>query len=660
MEQLNDPQAKAVSTVKGPLLIVAGAGSGKTRVITFRIAEMLAQGIPERSILALTFTNKAAKEMKHRVRGVVGSELKNLVVSTFHAFGVTVIRDYVGRLGYAPRFSIYDQVDKIALLKEVARETGTDLSAGAVYDVAGIFSEIKTRCTQWTDETSRYRPLLDEYRDHLKAYNAVDFDDLIMLPIELMEQDESVRNELRSRYEYVLVDEFQDTSIAQYQMVKLLAEGHRNLCVVGDDDQSIYSRRGANYRNMELFEKDFPERAQIMLEQNYRSTKEILSAANSVISNNTERKPKQLWTGLEGERSIEIAYPEDEIKEARFITRMIRTEALQRRLGYDEFCILVRANSLMALIEDGLVSDNIPYRISGGSSFFERKEIRDLIAYLRVFGNPNDDVSLLRVINTPRRGIGRRSLEAIRVVATQQRCSFYTAVEAATHAADSPLSERVREHLESFTGIVADFGERAKKGKIAVAVKELTDELDYWGHLLQQNPEREEIAKYKYRNVRTFIDMIEAWERDPDNVDTSLYAFLQRIALISREDVDEEAARGRVNLMTIHAAKGLEFSVVFLAGVEDHLIPHARSVEESDGNLQEERRLFYVAITRAKTKLYMTSCARRRVMRQVMESQPSRFLSEIPKELLFVHDNESPVDSADAGGLFAEIKARLR
>ena len=656
---LNPEQARAVETIEGPLLIVAGAGSGKTRVITYRIAELLSRGVSESNILALTFTNKAAREMRDRVRGVQGGELKALTISTFHAFGASLLRDHIARLGFTSRFSIYDQVDKQSLLREVAREIGVDASPGAIYSLGQVFSLLKTGRAEWSEENAELKPVYAEYGHHLKAYNAVDFDDLIVMPTRILTEHGDILDAERDRFRYILVDEFQDTSLAQYRLLRLLGEKHRNVCVVGDDDQSIYSWRGASYENLASFERDFSERIVVMLEQNYRSTREILAAANGVIANNTRRKPKALWTGIDGDGSIQLAFPEDDVREARFISRMIQTESLQSGLRYDDFGILVRANSLMAVIEEGLVAENIPYTVSGGSSFFARKEIRDLIGYLRVFANPDDDVSLLRIINTPRRGIGRKALEELRSIATRQGCSIFSAANAAIHAADSPLAGRSAGHIDSFVNLINDFAERARKARIADAVEGLAEEVDYWGHLLQENPEREELAKYKYRNVRTFVDMIRSWERDPDTADASIYAFLQRIALVSREDSTEESTGGRVNLMTIHAAKGLEFSVVLLAGVEDHLIPHARSLEEADGNIEEERRLFYVAMTRSKRTLYMTACRRRRVMRQIIDSVPSRFLREIPEGLIVVHEEETPVAKDAAEDLFAHIKSRL-
>ena len=337
---------------------------------------------------------------------------------------------------------------------------------------------------------------------------------------------------------------------------------------------------------------------------------------------------------------------------------MIRTEALKREIGFDEFGVLVRTNNLMTTIEDGLMSDNIPYRISGGKSFFERKEIRDFIAYLRVLANPDDDQSLLRIINTPRRGIGRRSVEEIRSIAAKQDCSLFSAIKAALHASDSPLSGRASEKFEVFADLIDLYAEKDKKLSVSNIVEDLSDRIDYLGHLVQEHPGREELAKYRYKNIQTFVGLIRSWERDPDNFDITLHSFLQRLSLISREDMEDEPDSEKINLTTIHAAKGLEFSVVILAGVDDHLIPHARSLEEAEGSMEEERRLFYVAMTRAKYKLYLTSCRVRSFARRQVECKPSRFLQEIPQNLIKHYDRETPVASEEAADLFARMKAR--
>ena len=661
LDSLNDMQRSAASATDGPLLIIAGAGSGKTRVVTSRIAHMLDGGIPERNILALTFTNKAAREMRSRVVELTGKKLKDLTVSTFHAFGVILMRKYAELLGYNRTFTIYDQIDKIALLKEVLRELGKSTEKIDFYNL-----------TQWISTNKLGRPALEdadgsagaicvEYNDHLKVYNALDFDDLIALPIRLFKEFPEALEECRDTYRYIMVDEFQDTSAAQYRIVRQLAEKSRNLCVVGDDDQSIYSWRGANYENILNFEKDFPERKEVKLEQNYRSSSDILAAANSLIKNNTNRKIKSLWTGKSGQSSIELIFPEDDQEEGSFITRTIRTQAIRRGLPFSEFGILVRTNSLMDTIEEALMADNIPYRVSGGTSFFQRKEIRDLICYLKTMANPNDDVSLLRIINVPRRGIGKTTVQRLREYAAIHSTSLFSSLSALLAAGTTGLPQRTIDSLSEFRDIIETFRERMLSGKeMAKALNHLVGEVNYWGFLLIEHQKNDSLAKYKFGNIQRFIDMMERWERDPDTMNPTLYDYLTRISLVTRDDLTDDDERGKVNLMTIHAAKGLEFGVVFVAGTEDRFIPHARAIEDDPANIEEERRLFYVALTRAKEKLFLSSCRKRRVMREIVDSSPSRFLEEIPADLIIQHQDEAPVAAQDAGDFFTRMKEQLK
>ncbi len=660
LSTLNPPQREAVTTIDGPLLILAGAGSGKTRVITYRIAYMLQRGVPQQAILAMTFTNKAAREMQDRLKALTQRKLSNLVVSTFHAFGVMVLRKHISLLGYRENFSIYDTVDQMALIKETARELKLDPESLELGKALRVFSAIKTYRASWDASNESFRPLYQEYLSHLKAYNAVDFDDLILLPIELFTRYPEVLAEYRKRFRYILVDEFQDTSMQQYDLLKLLADGSRNVCVVGDDDQSIYSWRGANYKNIERFEQDFPERKEIKLEQNYRSTNTILEAANRVIANNKNRKHKNLWSRVDGGRPIEICYPENEREEGKFISRTIKSLLFTERITYEDVGVLVRTNSLLRDLEEAFLSENIPYRISGGDSFYQRKEIKDILAYLRLMVNPDDDVSFLRIINTPRRGIGRKSLELLGEAARQHECSLYSIVTLMLQSRDAPLSGKVKEELASFLSLIETYREKALHPRqLSQTVKTLITELDYWGYLVQEYQKNEQIAKWKYHNLEILLQSIEDWEKDPENLSPGLYSYLNRISLLTRDDIEDETEKGKVNLMTIHAAKGLEFRVVFLAGVEEGILPHARSLEENEVNLEEERRLFYVALTRAKEKLFITSCKKRRILRDVQEMNPSPFLEEIPQDLLILHPEETPLTREEAKNAFSLLKQRF-
>ncbi len=656
--ELNSRQYDAAVIVDGPVLIIAGAGSGKTRMITYRIAYMLSMGIPQSSILALTFTNKAAREMSERVRSLTAKKCHNLTISTFHAFGVRVLREEIMHLGFKENFSIYDQADKTDLIKEVAREMKVPHDKLDLYELSNLFSAIKTERKDWSDVDSVWKDVYTEYNKHLKAYNAVDFDDLIILPIKLFREKPEILQKYSKRYKYIMVDEFQDTSLIQYSLLHLLSEKSGNVCVVGDDDQSIYSWRGANYRNIEYFERDFPQLKEIKLEQNYRSTENILSAANKLISNNKNRKQKKLWTGAGKGKAIELYYPDSELREGMFISEMIKSMHIRENVSYHDIGILVRTNSLTATIEECLLGEDIPYHISVGTSFFERREIKDIISYLRVLANPDDDVNLLRIINRPRRGIGRATLEHIHEISRGKKCSMYSAVSALRWAADSNLGNAAKEKLEEFITLIEYYREKIfKSRKITEIVKSLVEKTDYWGYLITEHQKNDKIAKWKYGNILKFLEIMERWETDPDNLDPGLYSFLNRITLTTRDDVEEDG-EGKVHLMTIHSAKGLEFDIVFLAGVEDHIIPHARSLEENPENIEEERRLFYVAITRAKKLLYMTACLTRRIMREVQECLPSRFIEEIPDNLIEYHQERDSVDVEEAIDYFSRIKQK--
>ena len=634
--ELNPEQYKAVTTINGAILIIAGAGSGKTRVITFRIAHMLDSGIPQSQILALTFTNKAAKEMEDRVKDLTQRKLQNLTVSTFHAFGVRILRQDIDKLGYRENFSIYDETDRTSLIKECGRELNFSPDAMDIYKISQLFSNIKTGRKNWSTENDMYRQLYESYQEGLKLFNAVDFDDLIVLPIKLFREHPEVLQRYRDRYKYIMVDEFQDTSHQQYELMHLLAD--QNVAVVGDDDQSIYSWRGADYQNIINFEKDFPV-TEIRLEQNYRSSNTILEAANGVISHNTNRKDKKLWSGNGAGKPIEIFMPENETAEADFIAEGILGIAMEEKRKYDDFGVLIRANTQSRYIEEAFLQNNIPYTMSGGTSFFERKEIKDVISYLRVIANHDDDINLLRIINVPRRGIGRAAIQVINDEAQNLESTLWTAMQSLIKAEASPASDTLKEDLETFVQIIENHRQKLLSGRgLAKKVRELLEEIDYKSYLVSENSKSEKAVRFKLKNIELLLEMMERWEIDPDNPNPSLFNYLNRITLMSRDNGDDESDKGKVNLMTIHASKGLEFPVVFIAGVEEGLIPHQRSVDENGGDVEEERRLFYVAITRARDKLLISSCMKRRKMQSIIECTPSRFLDEIPANLVEYHE----------------------
>jgi DNA helicase-2/ATP-dependent DNA helicase PcrA len=475
-----------------------------------------------------------------------------------------------------------------------------------------------------------------------------------------------------------MVDEFQDTSVIQYRIMKLLTTGENsNICVVGDDDQSIYSWRGANYENILFFERDFPQRTEIKLEQNYRSTTTILDAANGVISHNKDRKGKKLWSSQESGKPVELFHPENEKAESYFIASRIRNLTITQDYKYHDFGVLTRTNSLARSIEEAFLADDIPYKVSGGTSFFARKEIKDIISYLRIIANSDDDVSLLRVINTPRRGIGKTTIASLSEIAKKNKISIWDAMSrlnyARSHGQKGLFEDKTAAtELEDFSQLIDSFKtiilekqtETEKTWTLSQCVRALIDKIDYWSYLVIEHGKDEKKARWKFSNIEYFIKMIENWESDPDNLDAGLYPWLNRISLITRDDGDDDN-KGKVNLSTIHAAKGLEFPVVFIAGAEKGLIPHEKSINEEDGDdagsIEEERRLFYVAITRAMEKLYITSC-KQRSLRNITETcEPSPFLEEIPKELIKYYEKEiEVVDDEQTDKYMAQLRAMFK
>jgi DNA helicase-2/ATP-dependent DNA helicase PcrA len=696
--ELNEPQLQAVRCIEGPVLIIAGAGSGKTRVITYRIAHILDKGIPQNAILALTFTNKAAQEMRNRARQITGKKLQSLTISTFHAFGLSILREHIEKLDNSPaskntkslpafrkNFSIYDETDKLSLIKESLRECRMASKKVNIYNLGQVFSNIKTGKLNWkTPEAyginalSEWEPVFNEYQDGLRVFNAVDFDDLLALPLELFVKNPDIPKAYQKQFRYIMVDEFQDTSLQQYRMMRHIA--HRNICVVGDDDQSIYSWRGANYENLVLFEKDFPGAVEIKLEQNYRSTTTILEAANMVISHNKTRKPKNLWSGNHGGKPVELYFPENESAEADFIAAQIRHLMIMENYTYQDFGILIRTNSLARNIEEAFLAANIPYKVSGGTSFFQRKEIKDIISYLRVIANPDDDISLLRIINTPRRGIGRTTIAALSEASRENRTSLYDILCRFNNLKENTQQNLFSEikpgkqttgDLYAFMNLIESHRDEilerktsgSEKWQLADKIRRLTESIDYWSYLVLEHGKEEKIARWKFANINHLIQMVTNWENDPDNPDTGLYSWLNRISLITRDD-GEDDLQGKAGIMTIHSAKGLEFPVVFIAGAEKGIIPHERSLQENEGDagsIEEERRLFYVAITRARDKLFITSCKNRRHLNNTIESSPSPFLNEIPPHLMEIHQTrQEAADVKTAEQFLAQIRLKFQ
>lgn len=620
---LNREQAAAAETLNGPLLIIAGAGSGKTRMITYRIANMLENGIKDENILALTFTNKAAKEMSDRIKSLTGKKLKGLTATTFHSFGLILLKKYIHHLGYHNNFSLYDANDNQALIKNCIINLGYQISDYNIYTIASLFSDVKTGRKTFNEEGTAVREIYNEWLLCQKAYNVVDFDDLILLPIRIFEKKPYILEEVQERYRYILVDEFQDTSLLQYKFVSMIAKKYRNIAVVGDDDQSIYSWRGANYENIRMFEKDFPERKEFKLEQNYRSSGTILKAANAVIQHNTERKEKSLWTDSNEGAEISIRDHETGEEEASFIA-----EDIKRRVRNGEklssFGILVRTNSLITQIENNLMEHSIPHKISGGQSFYDRREIRDILCYLKVLVNAHDDVSLLRIINTPRRGIGRTTIEKLREHADKNYKSLYDSIN--DLILSDALQERTKKSLMSFIGLIKKWRNANNLGSL---IENIINDISYRNMLLEEYPDSPKTVEYKMTGIRILSDRINRYlERNPD---ATLSDYINVTALVNEDDEDDD---NKVSLMTMHASKGLEFDIVYIAGMEDDIIPSKRSLEEDLDNIYEERRLFYVAITRARKELIINYALKRiNSMGEVKTALPSRFLEEIPQDL---------------------------
>ena len=622
---LNPEQYKAASQIEGPELIIAGAGSGKTRMITYRIAYMLSKGIDQSEILALTFTNKAAKEMAERVRDTVGKKLERLTTTTFHSFGLGLLKMYIQYLGYRNDFTLYDENDNISLIKNCIVTLGYQLSDYNVHSLRDFFSQYKTGRIPLPDKGSAVREIYDEWLLTQKAYNVVDFDDLIILPIKIFEKKPEILLNVQLRWRYIMVDEFQDTSLLQYKLVSMIASKYRNIAVVGDDDQSIYSWRGANYQNIVNFEKDFPERKEYRLERNYRSSGNILSAANALIIHNKERKDKKLWTESGDGASISIKRHTTGEEEAMWIATEIRKLMRENHYCLNDFGVLVRTNSLMNTIETTFVESQLPVCVSGGSSFFDRKEIRDMLCFLKILVNESDDNSLLRIINTPRRGIGRTTVEKLRRYADDHHTTLHIALEELSASTD--FRESTRNALQDFVKLIHKW--MGMTGRPERLIETILAYTGYEAMVREEFPDSDKAVAFKMRGIHFLTERMNTYIKEHPG--TTLRDYLRSVSIIGDDSKDDEL---KISLMTMHASKGLEFKIVFLAGIEDHIIPSARALEEDSRNIDEERRLFYVAITRAKEKLFINYADTRRD-REGKEKMvlPSRFLEEIPNTL---------------------------
>lgn len=634
-EGLNTEQKKAVEHAEGPLLIMAGAGSGKTKVLTCKIAYLLQKGVSPYNILAITFTNKAAAEMRERADMMMGNAAKSVWLSTFHSFCARMLRREIEQTDiYKKNFTIYDTADTQTLIKNCLKELNLDDKQYTPYSIQSAISNAKNILLTPDDFAKNASDFFEQkiaevytmYQKHLIENNALDFDDLLMVTVRLLEKKKEVREKYQDRFHYILVDEYQDTNGAQYQLTKLLAGKYHNICVVGDADQSIYGWRGADMKNILGFENDYPKAAVIKLEQNYRSTKNILAAANAVIENNINRKPKKLWTeNPQGEKLSEYeAFNERD--EAHYIADNVIKQNTLFNISYNDMAVLYRTNAQSRSLEEGFMRAGIPYTMVGGLKFYDRKEIKDIMAYLRVIFNPNDTVSLTRIINVPKRGLGTTTLNKLNEFAAANELRIFDAISSTDSIPG--LTAKARTALEGFS----EFIFKMMSSQYDMPVHEFIQlVMDESGYMIELQAEQKIENETRIENLKELLSVARDFEKENEDAPT-LENFLNSVSLVSdidNADFDED----KVTLMTFHAAKGLEFPVVFMAGMEEGLFPHSRTLMNED-EIEEERRTCYVGITRAQRKLYLTNAKSRTIYGHIVMYPPSRFLKEIPEEYM--------------------------
>lgn len=641
LKNLNDKQREAVETTEGPVLVLAGAGSGKTTVLVNRIAYIMDEMrvMPYR-ILAITFTNKAANEMKERIAAIVGDAARSMWIGTFHSVCVRILRQSIDVLGFESSFVIYDSADSQTVMKECLKELNVDEKNFAPRYVLSQISKAKDDLIDADEYENIYKSdfrlsvvaqLYKLYQKKLKKNNALDFDDIVFNTVKIFKENPDILEKIQNRFDYILVDEYQDTNNSQYMLISLLAQKHKNLCVVGDDDQSIYKFRGANIRNILDFEKEFKKAKVIKLEQNYRSSKNILDAANAVIANNKGRKVKSLWTQRKRGEPVALFNADNEHDEARFIAQTVQKVIDEGdRVKYGDFAVLYRTNAQSRVLEEQLIREAIPYRVLAGLRFYDRKEIKDIIAYLRVLHNPNDDNSLKRIINEPKRGIGDTTVEKMQTLADMYDTSVFAV---ASNPGNFPELARASEKLKDFTELMNSLIKLADALPLRELVERVMRDTGYASALELQNTVE---AQTRIENLNEFLSVVSDHEKENENA--SLMSFLENVTLVSEIDsYDEE--QDAVVLMTMHSAKGLEFPNVFIAGMEEGIFPGMRSMN-SEEEIEEERRLCYVAITRAKKRLYITNAKSRTMYGKTNMTMPSRFLAEIPND--YINDITPP------------------
>ena len=645
LNDLNPMQRRAAETLEGPVLILAGAGSGKTRTLTYRVANLLEHGVKAWHILALTFTNKAAREMRERIERLAGADAGEAWIGTFHSICCRILRRDIEKLGYERSFTIYDDDDQQRVIKAVLKELDIDEKFLPPKAVSADISDAKNRLLspdEWLQKrggdyrSQKTHDVMTRYEQRLRAANALDFDDLLVKTLQLFVEHPPVLEYYQGRFQYVHVDEYQDTNYAQYQLVRLITRESRNLCVVGDDDQSIYGWRGADIRNILDFEKDFPDATVIKLEQNYRSTANILDAANQIIAHNEGRKEKELWTeDGEGEK-ITLYAAADERDEAAWICQRIRQ--LQRGgTPYGSIAILYRMHALSRVLEETLMRAGIPYHVYGGTRFYDRREVRDVLAYLRLIQNPADDISLSRIINVPKRAIGDSTVEQLTQYARQNDMSLYAAVA----APPDTLASRARKNVNEFSSLIVSLLLAKETLPLSEFVQKVIDDS---GLIAQYQKEENEENQARIENIREFMGAVTEFEQKSE--DKSLFAFLENVALVTELD-NQDSAPSFVTMMTLHSAKGLEYDAVFMSGMEEGIFPSARAMQE-DNRVEEERRLCYVGVTRARKLLHLSYARRRMLFNQMQFNAPSCFLQEIPKRLIR-EEQSSAAQSASYG-----------
>lgn len=637
-DKLNEQQKEGVFTTEGAVLILAGAGSGKTGVLTHRIAHLIDDlGVNSYNILAITFTNKAAKEMKERVDRLVGMGADSAWIMTFHAACVRILRRYICRIGYDNNFTIYDTDDQKSVIKDILKRKNLDPKQYKDRTILSVISNAKDNLISPDDmyqssggnyNTMKTAEIYREYQEQLKKNNAVDFDDIIGLTVKLFNEDKEVLRYYQERFRYIMVDEYQDTNRAQFNLIRLLAGGHGNLCVVGDDDQSIYKFRGADINNILDFEKYFNDAKIIKLEQNYRSTQKILDVANEVIKNNAGRKDKRLWTSVKDGTKVIFNVYENGYEEARGIAEDIAHRHLHDRKDYSDFAILYRTNAQSRSLEEKLIEKNIPYRIYGGINFYARREIKDILAYLKTIDNARDDLAVKRILNVPKRGIGAASVAKVDDYAYENDITFYVALR---QAREVPGLQRAVSKVEGFVTQIEVLKSKSQYIGVGKLIEEIIETVGYSDYIDAES-ESDEQATERRQNIDELISKAVQYEETVD--EPSLSGFLEEVALVA--DIDNlDENNDMVSLMTIHSAKGLEFPIVYLAGMEDGLFPSYMSISTGDeSDIEEERRLCYVGITRAKETLIMSAARMRTVRGETQMNRTSRFVREIPKELL--------------------------